>query len=90
VGADGDQLVETFYAISPLQAPLDPNYSELDWEYLPNSGWGVTAPTLFVTSWHTVQLDPWIADNTFTPPPAASTAGTRSSCRSRTGPSPTT
>jgi hypothetical protein len=64
-GADGDQLVETFYAISPLQAPLDPNYSELDWEYLPNGGWGVTAPTLFVTSWHTVQLDPWIADNTF-------------------------
>jgi hypothetical protein len=66
VGADGDLLVETFYAISPLQTPLDPNYSELDWEYLPNSGWGVTAPTLFVTSWHTVQLDPWIADNTFT------------------------
>lgn len=64
-GTDGDQLVETFYAISPLQAPLDPNYSELDWEYLPNGGWGVTAPTLFVTSWHTVQLDPWIADNTF-------------------------
>jgi hypothetical protein len=66
VGADGDQLVETFYAISPLQAPLDPNYSELDWEYLPNGGWGVTDPTLFVTSWATAQLDPYIADNTFT------------------------
>jgi hypothetical protein len=65
-GADGDQLVETFYAISPLQAPLDPSYSELDWEYLPNGGWGVTAPTLFVTSWATVQLDPWIADNSYT------------------------
>jgi hypothetical protein len=64
-GADGDQLVETFYAISPLQAPLDPSYSELDWEYLPNGGWGVKAPTLFVTSWATVQLDPWIADNTY-------------------------
>jgi hypothetical protein len=65
-GPDGDQLVETFYAISPLQAPLDPNYSELDWEYLPNGGWGVTAPTLFVTTWETAQLDPWIADNTYT------------------------
>ena len=65
-GSDGDQLVETFYTISPLEAPLDPSYSELDWEYLPNAGWGTTAPTLFVTSWATAQLDPWIADNTYT------------------------
>jgi len=64
-GPDGDQIVETFYAISPLEAPLDPNYSELDWEYLPNGGWNVTDPTLFVTSWATAQLDPYIADNTF-------------------------
>lgn len=63
VGPDGDQVVETFYAISPLEAPLDPSYSELDWEYLPNGGWGVTSPTLFVTSWDTVQLKPWIARN---------------------------
>jgi hypothetical protein len=66
-GPDGDQLVETFYAISPLEAPLDPNYSELDWEYLPNGGWGVTGPTIFVTSWATAQLDPYVADNTSTP-----------------------
>jgi hypothetical protein len=52
-GSDVDQLVETFYAISPLRAPLDPNYSELDWEYLPNGGWGVSDATLFVTSWET-------------------------------------
>jgi hypothetical protein len=65
-GQDGDQVVETFYAISPLEAPLDPNYSELDWEYLPNGGWGVTAPTLFVTTWETAQLDPYVADNTYT------------------------
>src|SRR5262249_49802381 len=51
---------------SPLQAPLDPNYSELDWEYLPNGGWGVSAPTIFVTSWATAQLEPYIADNTST------------------------
>jgi hypothetical protein len=67
VGPDGDQLVETFYTISPIKAPLDPDYSELDWEYLPNGGWGVGRSTLFVTSWETFQLDPWIADNTSTP-----------------------
>src|SRR5262249_32182087 len=65
-GPDGDQIVETFYAISPLEAPLDPNYSELDWEYLANGGWNVTDPTVFVTSWATAQRDPYIADNTFT------------------------
>jgi hypothetical protein len=66
VGPDGDQLVETFYAISPLAKPLDPAYSELDWEYLPNGGWGLTPPTLYATSWDTVQLDPWIARNRYT------------------------
>lgn len=65
-GPDGDQIVETFYAISPLEAPLDPKYSELDWEYLANGGWGVTAPTLFVTTWETARLDPFLADNTYT------------------------
>lgn len=63
-GLDVDQVVETFYAISPLAAPLDPSYSELDWEYLPNGGWGVTPSTVYVTSWETVRLDPWLADNT--------------------------
>jgi hypothetical protein len=65
VGPDGDQLVETFYGISPIAAPLDPDYSELDWEYLANGGWGVGPSTLFVTSWETFQLDPWIAINTY-------------------------
>jgi hypothetical protein len=59
----GDVLVETFYAISPLRAPLDPSYSEIDWEYLPHGGWGRSGPTLWTTTWETVQLDPWIADN---------------------------
>jgi len=39
-GPSGDQLVESFYTISPLKAPWDPDYSELDFEYLPNGGWG--------------------------------------------------
>jgi hypothetical protein len=66
-GPDGDQLVETFYAISPLKKPLDLSYSELDFEYLPNGGWGYAPPILFVTSWETFSPEPnWIADNTST------------------------
>jgi hypothetical protein len=70
-GPDGDQVVETLYTISPLEAPLDRKYSELDWEYLPNGGWSVTRPTLFVTTWETFQLDPWIADNTSSSSPGS-------------------
>jgi hypothetical protein len=57
-GPGGDQLVESFYAISPLKAPMDPDYSELDFEYLPNGGWGKSGPTLFVTSWKTFSPEP--------------------------------
>ncbi|GAB3407574.1 glycoside hydrolase family 16 protein [Flindersiella endophytica] len=62
-GPDGDQLVQTFFTITPLDAPLDPDYGELDFEYLPNGGWGETGPTMFTTTWETYQADPWIADN---------------------------
>jgi hypothetical protein len=65
-GPDGDQLVQTFFTITPLDAPMDPDYGELDFEYLPNGGWGETGPTLFTTTWETYQPDPWIADNTST------------------------
>lgn len=63
-GADGDQVVETFYLISPYVKPFDPDYSEVDNEYLPNGGWGGPDQTLYVTTWHTVQIEPWSADNT--------------------------
>ena len=62
-GPNGDQIVETFYLISPQKAPMDPDYSEIDFEYLPNGGWGHTGPTMFTTTWETFQLEPWIADN---------------------------
>ena len=42
-GPDGDEVIQTFYAISPLKAPMDKNYSETDFEYLPNGGWGENA-----------------------------------------------
>jgi hypothetical protein len=65
-GPRGDQLVESFYTISPLKAPWDPDYSELDFEYLPNGGWGLTGPTLFTTSWRTFSPEPnWKKDNVF-------------------------
>jgi hypothetical protein len=62
-GPDGDVVVETFYAISPLEKPLDPDFSEIDWEYLPNGGWGRDGPTLWTTTWETARLEPWLADN---------------------------
>jgi hypothetical protein len=63
---DGDQVVQSFYTISPLKAPMDPDYSELDWEYLPNGGWGVDGPTLYSTTWETFSPEPnWKKDNVF-------------------------
>ena len=66
-GPDGDVVVQTFYAVSPLRFDFDPEYSELDWEYLPNGGWGMSEPTLWTTTWETASLDPWIADNVTLP-----------------------
>jgi hypothetical protein len=62
-GRDGDQIVETFYLISPLKAPMDPDYSEIDFEYLPNGGWGHAEPSLRGTTWETFQAEPMIDDN---------------------------
>ncbi len=65
-GPSGDQLVESFYTISPLKAPMDPDYSELDFEYLPSGGWGIAGPTLYTTSWRTFSPEPnWKKDNVF-------------------------
>lgn len=63
-GADGDQVVQTFYTITPYEQALAPDYSEMDYEYLPNGGWGSGDLTFYVTTWETVQIEPWNADNT--------------------------
>jgi hypothetical protein len=63
-GVDGDQVVQTFYTITPYDRPLNPEYSEMDYEYLPNGGWGSGELTFYVTTWETVQIEPWNADNT--------------------------
>lgn len=62
-GPDGDEIVETFYTITTLEFDMDPDYSEIDFEYLPNGGWGQSQSTMFLTTWETYQPDPWIADN---------------------------
>ena len=41
----------------------DPQFSEVDWEYLPNGGWGSDKTRLYGVSWQTVQIDPWEAHN---------------------------
>ncbi|MFE2282617.1 cellulose binding domain-containing protein [Streptomyces sp. NPDC059443] len=48
-GPNGDHVVETFFAISPAES--SPQYSELDFEYTPNGGWGAPGPRLDTTSW---------------------------------------
>ena len=62
-GSDNDQIVETFYTITPYEKPFDPDYSEMDFEYLPNGGWGGSPTTMHFTTWETVQIEPWNADN---------------------------
>lgn len=63
LGSDRDQIVETFYMITPYDKPLNPDYSEMDFEYLPNGGWGGPPTTTYFTTWETVQIEPWNADN---------------------------
>jgi hypothetical protein len=62
-GSDGDNIVETFYTITPYEKAFDPDYSEMDFEYLPNGGWGGSPTTMHFTTWETVQIEPWNADN---------------------------
>lgn len=58
-GPDGDRTVQTFYTISPLKRDMDPDFSEIDFEYLHHGGWGERNAALFMTSWETVQMQPY-------------------------------
>ncbi|MEO3977588.1 cellulose binding domain-containing protein [Streptomyces sp. CAU 1734] len=64
--ADGDQSVQTFFTITPLRHDMDPEYGELDFEYLPNGGWGHPGHVMFATSWETYGTSPWNPVNTHT------------------------
>ena len=63
-GADGEHIVQTFFTITPLARDMDPDYGEMDFEYLPNGGWGEPSSILYTTSWETYQNEPWVAVNT--------------------------
>ncbi|MEU3567383.1 cellulose binding domain-containing protein, partial [Kitasatospora sp. NPDC036755] len=63
-GPDGDHLVQSFFAINDLRAPMADDYSEYDFEYLPNGGWGEPSNIFFATSWET--YGPEGADNVYT------------------------
>jgi cellulose binding protein with CBM3 domain len=65
-GPDGDHLVQTFFTINDLTAPMADDYSEYDFEYLPNGGWGEPSNILYTTSWETYNPDPWQAVNQHT------------------------
>ncbi|MCX5300807.1 hydrolase [Streptomyces sp. NBC_00193] len=65
-GPDGDHLVQTFFPINDLKAPMADDYAEYDFEYLPNGGWGEPSNILYTTSWETYQADPWVAVNQHT------------------------
>jgi len=62
-GDDGDPVIQTFYAVAPLRFDFDPTFSEIDWEYLPNGGWGSPATRLYSIAWQTVRVEPWQAHN---------------------------
>jgi len=71
-GPDGDEVIQTFYAISPLKAPMDKDYSETDFEYLPNGGWGAGSDAaMWSTTWETFQLEPWTKVNEYTRKPGS-------------------
>jgi hypothetical protein len=62
-GIDGDPIIQTFYAVTPLRFDFDPEFSELDWEYLANGGWGSPRQRLYGITWQTVRVEPWLAYN---------------------------
>jgi archaellin len=62
-GPDGDHIVQTFFTINDLKAPMADDYAEYDFEYLPNGGWGEPSNILYTTSWETYNPEPWQAVN---------------------------
>jgi chitodextrinase len=49
-GPDGDSVIQTFFGITRYIEGAEP-YSEIDFEYLPNGGWGTASPTMWMTSY---------------------------------------
>ncbi len=52
-GRNGDHVNQNFFALS--QDAASSKYSELDYEYMPNGGWGAPGPRLDTTSWRSAK-----------------------------------
>lgn len=89
-GPDGDHLVQAFFTINDLTAPMADDYAEYDFEYLPNGGWGEPANILYTTSWETYRPDPGRRSTSTPRSGRAMPAGTTSSSPSTTAASRTT
>lgn len=89
-GPDGDRVVQTFFTINDLKAPMADDYAEYDFEYLPNGGWGEPSSILYTTSWETYDPDPGRPSTSTARAAAASPAGTTWSSPSTTPASRTT
>ena len=59
VGNDGDQAgADVVYRSRRSMLRMDPNYGEIDFEYLPNGGLGESSSALFYATWETYQPEP--------------------------------
>lgn len=58
-----DPVVQAFYQASPLKHDFDPEFSEVDFEYLPHGGWGAPDTRLYGVAWQTVRIEPWQSFN---------------------------
>jgi len=58
-----DPVIQSFFLASPLKHDYDPDFSEVDFEYLPHGGWGEPETRLYGVSWHTVRIEPWESFN---------------------------
>jgi hypothetical protein len=58
-----DPVIQSFFLASPLKHDYDPEFSEVDFEYLPHGGWGSPDTRLYGVSWQTVRIDPWQSFN---------------------------
>lgn len=61
--AQRDTIVQAFYLASPLKHDFDPEFSEVDFEYLPHGGWGAPDTRLYGVAWQTVRVQPWLSFN---------------------------
>ena len=59
-GTNGDHVNQTFYTITPDNSL----YSEDDFEYLPNGGWGGPAKSMYTTTWYSADAMDRVTNDT--------------------------